>query len=49
MCETVYDHDGFVMWMTDARGFDDEVWLGRDADMMCSAGQAVGAAAGPAR
>lgn len=49
MGEAVYDHDGFVMGMTDARGFDDEMGLGRKADMMCSAGGAVGAAAGPAR
>jgi hypothetical protein len=23
------------MWIVDARGFDDEEWLGWDADMMC--------------
>lgn len=49
MGEAVYDHDGFVMGMIDACGFDDEMWLGRKADMMCSAGRAVGAATGPAR
>jgi hypothetical protein len=35
MRETKNDHDGFVMWVADARGFDDEEWLGWDADMMC--------------
>ena len=39
MCETIDGHDGFVMGMAEARGFDDKVWLGWDADMMCSAGQ----------
>jgi hypothetical protein len=27
MCETINDHDGFVMRVVDARGFKDEVWL----------------------
>jgi hypothetical protein len=39
MRETVDDHDGFVMWMVDARSFDDDVRLRGKADMMCSAGQ----------
>jgi hypothetical protein len=41
MCETKNDHDGFVIGVADARGFDDEVVLGWDADMMCSAGPTV--------
>jgi hypothetical protein len=39
MSETINDHHGFVMWMIDARGVDDEVRLWWKADMMCSAGQ----------
>jgi hypothetical protein len=37
------------MRMADGSGFDDEVRLRWDADMMCSAGQAVCAAVWPAR
>jgi hypothetical protein len=37
VCETIDDHDGFVMRMADGGGFDDEVRLRWDADMMCSA------------
>jgi hypothetical protein len=39
MRETIDDHDGFVMGVVDARGFDDEIWLRWKSDM-CSAGQA---------
>jgi hypothetical protein len=39
--ETINDHDGFVMWVADARGFKDEVWLRWNADMMCAAGPSV--------
>lgn len=39
MCETIDDHDGFVIGVAEACGFDDEVRLGWYADMMCSAGQ----------
>ena len=41
MGETIDDHNGFVMWMVDARSFDDELRLGWDADIMCSAGQSI--------
>jgi hypothetical protein len=44
VCETIDDHDGFVMRMANGGGFDDEVWLRWNADMMCSAGRAVSAA-----
>lgn len=37
--ETVDNHDGFVMWMINARGLNDETRFRWDADMMCSAGQ----------
>jgi hypothetical protein len=49
MRETVNDHDGFVMWVTEARGFDDEMWLGWDADMMGAAGPSVFGQRGRAR
>jgi hypothetical protein len=39
--ETINDHGGFVMWVADARGFKDEVWLRWNADMMCAAGPSV--------
>jgi hypothetical protein len=41
MGETVDDHDGFVMWVVDARGFEEAMWLRWDADMMCSADQGI--------
>jgi len=49
MGETIDDHDGFVIWMVDVRCFDDEMRSGRDADMMCSAGQTGIPAVWPAR
>lgn len=35
MDEAIDDHDGFVMWVVDARRFDDGVRLWWDANMMC--------------